>query len=385
LGSRLRFSPSAIKRGNIMKRIFGSIILVVFTLAPFKNDLWSEEFIVSTASQLQSALTTAETNGESDVIKLIQGSYKGNFTYDSSEGNDIELLGGYILAGADRELNPSNTILDGLVLGRTLYLHNQSGGHIRVEGITVKNGLTSGDGGGVYARSYTSSGLSGNIVLAHNVISNNTSNGYGGGGVYAVSYSYSGTPGEVNLEHNLIKGNTCKQNGGGVMALSYAVFGTARIVELTYNIIKENVATDEFGGGVFASSWSSNGQAQDVILVNNIISKNSSNKAAGLNVYMIGTSSRITLTNNTIIGNTASNYGGGLRKYMNDASGDLRVYNNIIWGNTATFGDDIMLEGFGTSSAYNNDYAAMVGSWTNSGGNIDADPLLIDVQWMITV
>ena len=44
---------------------------------------WGAEFCVNNATDLQSALTIAASNSADDTIKVVQGTYTGNFTYTS--------------------------------------------------------------------------------------------------------------------------------------------------------------------------------------------------------------------------------------------------------------------------------------------------------------
>jgi len=47
---------------------------------------------------LQNALTAATGDGKHNIIKVLQGTYKGNFFYRAlpNENFDLELIGGYI-------------------------------------------------------------------------------------------------------------------------------------------------------------------------------------------------------------------------------------------------------------------------------------------------
>ena len=292
-----------------------------------------------THTDLQSALTEAQTNGEDDVIKVVQGTYIGNFSYSSSQGNSITLLGGCTSGCTGRDLDPSNTVLDGGGSDRVLYLYNHAnGGHIVVEGFTLQNGDSSGEGGGVYAYSWSDPGRSGDVTLTNNIVTGNTA--VFGGGVLARSDSSSGPSGNVTLTKNIVTGNTAGNYGGGIYAFSSSE--TAGNVTLANNIVTGNTATGYSGGGIvaYSDSWS-------------------------------GTSGNVTLTNNTVTGNAASDSGGGVWLIFNNI---VDTYNNIIWGNTAPMGGDIYLEGSGTANGYNNDYSSMSGSWTNSGSNINDDP-----------
>ena len=74
---------------NVLLRyaMLGFCILFVSEIAK------AETFCVSDAIELQNALTTAESNGEDDIIQAQHGTYHGNFTYSSIDGNGITLLG----------------------------------------------------------------------------------------------------------------------------------------------------------------------------------------------------------------------------------------------------------------------------------------------------
>ena len=60
--------------------------------------------------------------------------------------------------------------------------------------------------------------------------------------------------------------------------------------------------------------------------------------------------------------------------YANTAN----AYNNIIYGNTAMDGEDIYFDSVTNRIGYNNDYLDMDGTWTESGSNLDTNPLLVD-------
>ncbi len=70
-------------------------------------------FCVSTAVDLQSALNTAASNGEHDLIQIVQGTYSGSFLYNSGEPYDLTIEGGYNENCTLREVNLRDTILDG--------------------------------------------------------------------------------------------------------------------------------------------------------------------------------------------------------------------------------------------------------------------------------
>ncbi len=318
-----------------MVRAFFSIILVIVFLAFLVIGSWGAEFRVSTATELQDALTRAQKNGEDDVIKVAQGTYYGNFVYNSSESASITLLGGYKNFFLRREVNPSKTILDGNRSDRVLSLDNTDGGNISIEGFTIRNGAPTKTTGGLYACSSSSSGTPGNILIAHNIVEDNEAWDEAGG------IKANSSTGDVIITHNVIRGNSCDFWGGGIDAYSGSFAGTGGKVIIVNNLIVGNSCTIDPGGGVFASA----------------------SGAGGI----------VIITNNTIAYNNSGDVGGGI-----SLRGDLiNVTNNIIWGNSAPSGGDIELWGPGAFIGYNNDYSQMVGTWTIFGNNIHINPLFV--------
>jgi len=259
-------------------------------------------------------------------------------------------------------------------------------GDVTVSGNTIrKNTNYEGEGGGLYVYIQGDSATSGgNIRLEKNIISGNTS--YSDGrGVYVNISTDTGASGEVNLVENVISGNYAFDYGGGVFieSVCYST-GNLRTVKLTSNIIQENSVNESYGG-IYVDSYSSSGAAADVRLVNNMIVKNKVSKGGTGGFYVSsgtesGTPGDITLTNNTIAENTAVSGPGGAKFYLKDNT--LKVYNNIIWGNKASSTPaDVSFYSNGnpiTANGYSNLVSAVVETWTNSGDNIDADPLFVN-------
>ena len=146
-------------------------------------------FCVGDETELQTALTTAVSNGEDNSIKIVQGTYNGNFTYASTEGNSLTMEGGYTEGCVSRTIAPANTILDGGGTDMVLALVSQGAAIFSVEGLTFQNGnaTTVGDGGGLYIKTE-----GGNVILIDNSFTDNTANSYGGGTYISVTTSDGG-------------------------------------------------------------------------------------------------------------------------------------------------------------------------------------------------
>src|SRR5512144_1416788 len=103
------------------KLVFVSLCCTV-SLAFAPGAACAADFCVSSATALQTALSTAQYNGQDNVIMVVQGTYKGNFTHDAGYGKSLTLQGGYAAGCASRVLDPTKTILDGNHAGTVLYL-----------------------------------------------------------------------------------------------------------------------------------------------------------------------------------------------------------------------------------------------------------------------
>jgi hypothetical protein len=229
---------------------------------------------VTNSAELQNALNTAMWNGMNDVIQLVQGTYgiseNGNnrFYYGSSEPYSLVIKGGYTSGCGTREMNPSNTILDGENIdqeGGVLYLYDWGSSRytgLIVEGITIQNGKSYYGG----LSTYTNNGV---ITLASSIIKDNSANYYAGG--YAAS-NY----GNIILTNNIITGNTATNYGGGVYVYSYQ----GRI-NVTNNTITGNFANTDWGfaGGIYLRLDSNTAQSN---LYNNIIWANTASYGADI-------------------------------------------------------------------------------------------------------
>lgn len=364
-----------------MRRELAILMSIIISITFFASGSWGKEHLVSTSLELQNALTEAEENREDDIIKIAQGTYSGNFSFWSTRGDSITLLGGYTADFSARVVNPSNTILDGGGIDTVTSIANTTnGGNVHIEGLTIRNGHYSGDrsrSGGLEVSSWSETDSAGYIKIIKNIITGNTSNKNGGG---AFVYNDSGPSyqqGDVIFENNIIKGNTAGFHGGGIYVYYVEDTGPAGNIIFKDNIVMDNNATNYSAGGIMIHiSYTGDPKVDPhVLITNNFIVKNTAGAYAG--GCMIGghpTSSSI-ITNNTISENAASgsfDHGGGL--YISGED-NIGLYNNIIWGNTAVVsGADIYLEGSIIANGYNNNYSDMEGSWTNSGDNIDANP-----------
>ena len=336
--------------------------LLLFLIPHFS---FGATFCVSDATNLQSALTTAQSNSEDDTIQIVQGTYNENFTYAATEANSLTMEGGYTSGCSARVTDPANTILDGGGADHVLALVRQAGAaDFSVKGLTFQNGnaTTVSEGGGLYVRT------EGVATLTSNTFTENTAHDCGGGvyvdgesaltnNTFIKNTSYCGGGAYVGPNSTLIN-NTFTENigsssSGGGSAAGASVGSNSTLIN---NLFTENTAHDYAGAFVGAEST----------LTNNTFTKNKSNNVCG-GVY-VGPNS--TLTNNTFTGNTTSIYGGGasidsnctltnntftdniVTDYGGGAyvSSNCTLTNNLFIKNTAMYGGGAYLVGGGTNS-----------------------------------
>lgn len=193
-------------------------------------------------------------------------------------------------------LGQGNTILDG---GSTNRIFAISATNAAIQDVTIRNGSTGGNGGGIFHNA-----PEGSLTIENSTISGSFAGGNGGG----IS-----TIGEVTLTNSTVSGNSAGGNGGGIFVNDN--------LTLTNSTVSGNSAGGN-GGGINAIS-------SVVTLQNSTISGNSSTNDGG----GIGTNAlTVILQNSTIAYNDAAN-GGGI-----DLSGGgqtVNSHNTIIAKNEA--------------------------------------------------
>jgi len=298
------------------------IAVMLFVGIPRANAM---EFHVTTAEEFQAALSSAANNGGDDTILLAAGTYYGNFKYVAEEANALSIL-------PESDAVDGSVILDGQQKAYVI-LMNGNGFDIvlGIEGLTIRNGMSSYRGGGIYAlqpsdtigaitisgcRVRNSSATMGgglaierflSVELVGNTIAGNSSTEHGGA-VSLLSYPYNMVGKIVISRGNRIAGNVAHEAGGG---LDITVLGgSATTLHILGNDIDKNTATNHQGGG--ASIYCSE---VPILIEGNIIRGNSSYHAGG--GITVGNAANFTLRKNIVDGNltrtsTSGNEGGGV-------------------------------------------------------------------------
>lgn len=273
----------------------------------------ADTFCVSNASELQSALTIAASNGQADTIHLVQGTYIGNFIFVTNEAFGLVIEGGYTPDCSSRVIDPTNTILDGNNLNIVLAFATPTTASFTVDGVTIQNGQRDGNGGGLFIES------SGTVNFNNNIVKNNSAVGAGGlgGGAYIICYN-------IIMDNNVFEQNSGTFGYGAARIFTSTIGDGDGDIILTNNTFINNSAN--INGGIFTSSTS------DVSLTNNIFSNNIDTGVAstggGATIY----GKDITVDSNSFIENDAAS-GGGLQTQFTSTNGSLKIISNYFYGN----------------------------------------------------
>lgn len=373
-------------------------VLVAMLFATAASVAGAANFSVSNPAEFQTALTTAQANGESDSISVAAGIYNLTSTLaytavstenfglviDGTDSGLVALNGGSQLSilridttavtddgGVFVEVlnmtfangNAAGTPADGGALAIVMDDANQPAIFatiVTVRGSEFFDNVADGNGGAVYIRSPAVEG----IYLDDLTFDGNAAGGDGGAAY--VEGRFVGTP----LEFNNIDffDNTAQGSGGALYAGGFDVSSppdgrasAIRLNDITFlgNASLGTAATDGGGGADLGSSGFIDitltgfidNQARaggglrirpnfaNITMVNSGFTGNVATEDGGAVWASDSFSAFVTITNNTIYGNTATNRGGGAFVEFDGGSNFVDFYNNIIYANTAQQGD----------------------------------------------
>jgi len=338
-----------------MKRVqamMGGVGMALLAVAAAAAD-----FNVATPAEFQTALTTAQANGESDTINVATGNYNlaATLAYATSENHNLTIVG----AGA------ATTIIDGGGVRQCLNLANDGGGGISVSGLTIRNGRAANLGGGLAVtcnngaialrnceirnnRSDRSAGgaylggRNGAITVDDCVVDGNTLDpvtGDDGGGLDI--YIDTGGSGSINLLNSTVTNNSIGEcpsavgspDGAGVFMYHR---GAGGVITVRNNLIADNTALGGPAGFYLRAPVSTT-----LIFDHNIVRGNESGRpgvgVSGGGVHLHLETATMTFTNNIVVGNQAIGpyaNGGGMDLSVN-AGGTCDIHNNVFADNTA--------------------------------------------------
>ena len=378
------------KLNKLVGPITGVFTLVCATLTSHAVD-----FHVTSAQELQTALTLAAANGADDTIYLAAGYYTGNFNFNSSEAYNVTVQNEPGVASSDIAVKGA-----GQATGLNLAASGASS--ITVRGITFVTDYGNNDpttlviggggatkvvvdscrflGGGTNSRTSTGGGLvasgsdavvtnclvsgfksggntlklnnTGNILFVGCQIYGNQqgiqipsarnvtaiSNVFNGNGGY--NYFNSSASGNSIFSRNLVVGNS--GYGGGLTVANGTNYVTDNIFRgngggLTLGYIN-GTASGILSNNVFVANSTAVINAQGLVVNNSFVN----NYSGGLNAYLNGTLT--TISNNLFQGNSRRSDGGNLAVgaavvcYGGNMSRLVSIVNNTFVGNSLSGG-----------------------------------------------
>jgi hypothetical protein len=172
------------------------------------------EFCAATSTMIREALVVAASNGESDTIRIVIGTYAPTtgaiaFSYSSEEARAIAIEGGYTFGCGLRVDNASLTVLGGAGVRQVLRFHSQGSGAVSVRNLTIEDGESAARGAGLSIGGPNGPffvGFTGSATVERVVFLGNRSDAEAG----ALAIATRG--GNVTVRNNLVAFNQCSGN-----------------------------------------------------------------------------------------------------------------------------------------------------------------------------
>lgn len=214
----------------------------------------AREACVSTAAELQQALTDASDGGpyvaEDNLVKLVAGTYRTGaatsngpfFFYSSHSTTSLTLYGGYGAGCSGNRHAAADTILDGHGSTGVLILRSKQG-PVTVTHMTLQNGDSDAPGAGLQINYLVT--VENSVQVDHVIIRGNHSS-VDAGGLYASGASSTGSA--VTLSDALIVDNASDANYGGAYVTPY---GDTALVDHATIARNSAAATSDRVGGLY--------------------------------------------------------------------------------------------------------------------------------------
>ncbi|TDR17411.1 hypothetical protein [Marinicella litoralis] len=290
------------------------MILLGFLGLLFLKPVHAASFCVSNGAELQNALAIADSNNQTDHIKLRFGVFTaptGGFTYSGfTEDHDLEISGNWFTF--------NNNSCGSRILANDPLSHSTLSGNNTASALNIIPGAL------------------GDISISYLVLTEGNAGDFGGGLRLFPLAEYLGN---VLIENNVFIDNTADEAGA-----LYVVGGNRLVIR--NNLFTEN-QSDSSTGSVIISQQNSVGT---------------------------GDSPGVYFTNNTVMNNFASvghtNLFAGTSIKVYESSSAFMA-NNIFWANTA---GDLSLTGDGYKYLFNNDLGVVIGAADETSGNFSVTP-----------
>lgn len=112
------------------------------------------EFCAATTNMIRQALTTAGSNGEADIVRIVIGTYTPTtgsvaFPYSTDEGHALTIEGGYTFGCTERVDRADYTVLSGGGARPVVRIVSNGSGAVTVRNLSIKDGESAGHGAGL--------------------------------------------------------------------------------------------------------------------------------------------------------------------------------------------------------------------------------------------
>ncbi|MBT8067809.1 MAG: DUF11 domain-containing protein [Gammaproteobacteria bacterium] len=366
---------------------------------------FAANFDVTNPAEFQAALTTAQSNGQNDVIDVAECSGTGcivvagvsaynitsPLTYTAAASESFSL----VIDGFDSDTRGLvGASSNGILFIDTTAASGDFAAEIVVKGLTFANGNNIGppsDGGALYILVNSP-----RVEVSGSVFGGNAADGNGG-----ALFIQAQSPGELPIQifdvtfdtnsagldgggafvaasnshaievFNVSFFDNDAANGGGLKIAGFdplAIGLSTMSVQLDDFDFYDNIARNGNGGGAdiatndldvgiggFVRNIATNGSGGGLNLRSNflrffMVNAGFTGNSADINGGAFATESNmgslVTITNNTIYGNSAVGLGGGVFLTVGGSTGTGSIYNNIIYGNNtdAMSGRDIYID-----------------------------------------
>ncbi len=321
---------------------------------------------------LRSAIQAANsTTGDNTINLTVAGTYQ--ITLAGTAGETDNAAGEFAILPTGGTLTITNTsggsaIIDGNQLARVFDINPgattpASTSAVSISNVTIQNGKTAGDGGGIRDQGPI------NVTLTTVTVANNSAGGAGSG------FADADGKATLSVQSSLFQGNAASGNGGAIEG------GTTTTI--TNSEFKANTAGGS-GGAVF-----DNGVTLTVNAATFATNKAGGNGGAiELLTSGSGSTNGSTITNVTITGNNATGNGGGIDTGTG-FSGGVTLISDTINANTAATGGGVYYSGASGTSFFltttivakntaptGPDADNAAGNFSENGGQEDATNLI---------
>ena len=326
-------------RSFVVATLLTGIILLFLAIPVSAATFTINNINDSGTGSLRQAIIDSNSNSESDTINF---SVTGTIALTSGElaiNSDLTITG----PGVDQLTISGNN--------NSRVFNIDSGVVVTISGLTIADGNTSGDGGGIYNE--------GEMTIQNCTISNNVTTGNGnGGGIYNDDEI-------LTLTNCTINNNTADGYGGGIMQYDDTV--------TLYNCTISGNTSNDHGGGIYVCESSSR-----AFLNHCTVTLNHAVRGGGLynepgddNVFI----------KNTIIANNSC----GVNSSLPDLYNDVQSYGYNLIGIPDGI-DDIENSGTDITGAIGNPLDPLLGPLMDNGGPTFTHALLtgspaIDAGW----